>query len=169
MVERHSNAFEFPLERCRWVNDGDHLDLADRRLEFVRPPVYDSPTTRGLFDHRTGVYWAADAFATPCTPAVEQNVADLDAEFWAHGVAMFGHHALSPWLGIVDEARYAATVDRVRSLGMTTIASGHSPVITQPSIDAAFDLVRALPATPAPPLPDQSVLDAILAQTAGVS
>jgi flavorubredoxin len=163
IVERHTNAFDFPLERCRWVNDGDHLDLADRRLEFVRPPVYDSPTTRGLFDHRTRVYWAADSFATPCTPAVEQTVAELDSEFWAHGMAMFGHHSLSPWLSIVDDERYGATVERVRRLGMTTIASGHSPVITEPSIDAAFALLRALPATPAPPLPDHLVLDAVLA------
>src|SRR5947209_20573258 len=83
LVERHTNAFDFPLSRTRWVNDGDHLDLADRRLVFMRPPVYDSPTTRGVFDDRTGVYWAADSFATPVTPAVEQRVEERDGAFWA--------------------------------------------------------------------------------------
>jgi flavorubredoxin len=160
--ERHSNAFHFPLDRTRWVNDGDHLDLSDRRLEFVRPPVYDSPTTRGVFDHTTRVYWAADSFATPCTPAVEPTVAELDPEFWADGVAMFGYHALSPWLATVDPDRYAATVDRVRDLDATTIASGHSPVITQTNVDDALELIRALPLVTAPPLPDQHVLDAIV-------
>jgi len=168
IVERHTNAFNFPLDRCRWVNDGDHLDLADRRLEFVRPPVYDSPTTRGVFDRRSRVYWAADAFATPCTRNVEQTVAELDRDFWAEGTAMFGHNALSPWLGIVDIARYEETVDRVRRLGMTTIASGHAPVITEPSIDIAFELMSSLPAVPAPPLPDQAVLDALLGQVVAV-
>src|SRR5204863_23170 len=42
LVERFSNVFDFPLARCRWVEDGDHLDLADRRFRFVRPPVWDS-------------------------------------------------------------------------------------------------------------------------------
>ncbi len=163
--ERHSNAFAFPLERTRWVNDGDHLDLADRRPEFVRPPVYDSPTTRGVFDHETGVYWAADSFATPCTPAVEPTVADLDHEFWANGMAMFGYHAISPWLATVDHERYAATVMRVRDLGPTTIASGHAPVITEASVDDALELILRLPLVDAPPLPDQHVLEAIVGQS----
>ena len=47
MIERHSNCFEFPLERCRWVMDGEPLDIGDRTLQAVRPPVFDSPTTRG--------------------------------------------------------------------------------------------------------------------------
>jgi hypothetical protein len=47
---------------------------------------------------------------------------------------------------------------------MTTIASAHSPVITERSLDAAFALMSSLPATPAPPVPDQVVLEAIVAQ-----
>ena len=65
MVERHTNCFDFPLDRCRWVMDGDSLDIGDRTLQALRPPVFDSPTTRGLFDPTTGVYWAVDTFATP--------------------------------------------------------------------------------------------------------
>ena|SRR5437763_365602 len=65
LVERFANAYEFPLSRCRWVNHGDAFTAGDRTLVALRPPVYDSPTTRGLLDTTTGVYWAADAFATP--------------------------------------------------------------------------------------------------------
>jgi flavorubredoxin len=82
LVERFSNAFEFPLRRCRWVDDGSHLDLDDRRLRFARPPLWDSPTTRGVFDTSTGVYWAVDAFATPVSTAVEASVDELDPEAW---------------------------------------------------------------------------------------
>jgi len=162
LVERHSNAFDFPLRRCRWVNDGDAIELADRVINFVRPPLWDSPTTRGLYDQRTGIYWAVDAFATPVTPALESTVDQLDVDFWRGGLAMFAHHALAPWLGLVDADRYAAYVNAIRALGMTTIASAHSPVITDRSIDAAFDLMRELPVVGAPPVPDQIVLDAIL-------
>ncbi|WP_100501159.1 oxygen-binding di-iron domain-containing protein [Geodermatophilus chilensis] len=170
LVERFSNAFRFPLDRCRWLNDGDTLDIGDRRLMAVRPPVYDSPATRGFLDERSGIYWGVDAFATPSPGDPAPTVADLDPGFWAQGMAMFVHHALSPWVGLVDRARYAAEVDRVRAMGMTTIATAHSPLIEGRSVADAFDLLRDLPDVPVPPVPDQDALDHILqtAVTAGM-
>ena len=166
IVERFSNAFGFPLARSRWLNDGEALDLGDRRILAARPPVYDSPATRGLLDQRSGVYWGVDAFATPCPAEPVPTVADLDPAFWAEGMAMFIQHALSPWVLLVDRQRYAAEIDRVRSMGMTTIATAHSPLITPGSIDDAFALLRAVPDAVAPPAPDQTTLDMILAAAA---
>ncbi len=163
LVERFSTAFGFPLQRCRWLNDGQAIDVGDRRIIALRPPVYDSPTTRGFLDERTGVYWGADAFAAPNPGDPVPTVADLDPGFWAEGMAMFIHHALSPWLGLVDPVRYMAEVERVRAMGMTTIATAHSPLITAASVADAFALLRDLPNMPVPPAPDQSALDAILA------
>lgn len=166
VVERFSNAFGFPLHRCRWLNDGEAIDIGDRRIVAIRPPVYDSPSTRGFLDERSRVYWAADAFAAPCPAQPVPTVNDLDPAFWAEGMAMFIHHALSPWLGIVDPTRYAAEVERVRSLGMTTIASGHSPLITGPGMVDAFRLLRDLPNVPIPSVPGQTELEAILSAAA---
>jgi flavorubredoxin len=162
ITERNANAFEFPLERCRWINDGDGFDVGDRRLLAVRPPVYDSPTTRGLLDQRTGVYWGVDAFACPMPGAPVEIVADLDPGFWGDGMAMFVHNALSPWLGLVDHQKFATSCDSVQALGMSTIATAHSPLITEATIDKAFHLLRQLPAVSPPPCPDQVVLEAIL-------
>ena len=165
MIERHSNCFEFPLDRCRWVMDGEPLDIGDRTLHAVRPPVYDSPTTRGLFDPSTGVYWAVDTFATPL-PDPMMGIADLDPEFWAEGMSLFALGAVSPWLSMVDPAKYSPYVDRSQGLDITTIAACHSPVIEGPFIEQAFARVRQLPTVDAPLLPDQSVLDQIIAATA---
>ena len=166
LVERFSNAFGFPLQRCRWLNDGEAIDLADRRIAAVRPPVYDSPATRGFLDGRSGIYWAVDAFATPCPSEPVPAVADLDPGFWAEGMAMFIHHALAPWVGIVDRERYAAEIDRVRAMQITAIASAHSPLITPASVEDAFALLRRIPDMPAPPVPDQTTLDMALAAAA---
>src|SRR5262245_12980479 len=162
LQERHGNAFEFPMARMRWINDGDTFDVGDRRLHAVRPPVWDSPTTRGLFDDRTGVYWGVDAFATPMPLGVTETVAELDPEFWADGLAMFVHNALSPWLSLVDPAKFAAACNAVEALGMRAIATAHSPLITEEMVDKAFALTRELPLIPAPPVPDQVALDAII-------
>jgi flavorubredoxin len=165
MVERHTNCFDFPLDRCRWIMDGEVLDIGDRTLVAMRPPLYDSPTTRGLFDPTTGVYWAADSFATPL-PEPEMGIADLDDEFWTQGLTLFAFGALSPWLAMVDETKFGRYVDGVQGLDITTIASCHSPVIEGPFIDRAFAHVRSLPSIDPPPLPDQSVLDQIIAASA---
>jgi len=164
MIERHTNCFQFPLERCRWIMDGDTLDIGDRELAALRPPVYDSPTTRGLFDPTTGVYWAVDTFATPL-PDPQVGVADLDPDFWAGGLALFAMGAVSPWLSMVDERKYGLYVDRVQNLPITTVAACHSPVIEGPLIERAFGHIRQLPVLDPPALPDQSVLDQIIAAT----
>ena len=165
MVERHTNCFDFPIERCRWVMDGESLDIGDRTLLALRPPVYDSPTTRGLFDPTTGLYWSSDTFATPL-PDPAAAIADLDPEFWEFGLALFALGAVSPWLSLVDPVKYDAYVDRVRDLDITTVAGCHTPVIEGPFIERAFARIRQLPTITPPPMPDQSVLDQIVAATA---
>jgi flavorubredoxin len=164
-LERHTCCFRFPLERTRWVAHGESLDVGDRTLRAVRPPVYDSPTTRGLFDPTTGVYWAVDTFATPL-PDPAMGVADLDDEFWMGGLAMFALNAVSPWLSMVDQAKYDRFVDASQGLDITTIAACHTPVIEGPLIDRAFARIRELPTVEAPPMPGQSVLDELVAALA---
>jgi flavorubredoxin len=161
-TERMGSAIRVPAERMRWIGDGDSFDVGDRSLHAVRPPVYDSPTTRGLFDSKTGVYWASDAFATPMPAGPVDHVAELDPEAWSGGIATFAHHALSPWLSIVEPARYRASVKRVERLDPTVVVSAHTPVISGPQLGDAFSHIGSLAEMPPPPAPDQSVLEAIL-------
>ncbi len=101
MVERHSNCFDFPLERCRWIMHDESFSIGARTLHAVRPPVCHSPTTRGLFDPTTGVYWPVDTFATPLSdPHIV--IADLDPDFWQFGMTLFALGAVSPRLSMVD-------------------------------------------------------------------
>jgi flavorubredoxin len=165
IVERHTNCFDFPLDRCRWIVDGESLDIGDRTLRALRPPVFDSPTTRGLYDPKTKVYWAVDTFATPL-PDFKMGISDLDKDFWNEGMWLFALGAVSPWLTMLDLDKWHAYVDRTQKLDITTIASCHSPVIEGEFIERAFNRVRDLPTTDSPQLPDQSVLDQIVAAIA---
>lgn len=167
-TERMGCEISVPPDRLRWIDDGGSFDVGDRVLRAVRPPVYDSPTTRALFDPSTGVLWASDTFATPMPAEPVETVADLPPSMWAEGMAMFHHHALAPWLAIVDRTAFATTVDRVRSLEPAVIAGAHTPLIPTGSVTAAIDHLAALPDVVPPPHPDQAVLDAALAGT-GVS
>ncbi len=162
-TERMGGAFAAPPERLRWVDDGGTLDLPDRTLHAIRPPVYDSPTTRALLDSSTGVLWASDAFATPMPATPVDDAADLPPQLWEEGMAMFHHHALCPWLADVDRAAFAARVARFRDLAPVVIAGAHTPVIAGPSIEIAFGMLASQPDVVPPPHPDQTALEAALA------
>jgi len=162
-TERMGCEISVPPGRLRWLDDGGTLDVGDRVLRAVRPPVYDSPTTRALFDPTTGVLWASDTFATPMPADPVDDVAEMPTAMWAEGLAMFHHHALAPWLSLVDRARYAEVVAAFRALDASVIVGAHTPVISGPNVAAAMELLAALPDTVPPPHPDQSVLEAALA------
>jgi hypothetical protein len=129
--------------------------------------VYDSPTTRGLYDPTTRVYWGVDTFATPL-PDHNLGIADLDEEFWFGGMTLFALGAVSPWISMLDPVKYGEYVDHVQNLDIQTIAACHTPVLEGEHIDAAFGWVRELPKAEPPPMPDQAVLEQIVAaMTAG--
>lgn len=160
MTERHGCEFNFPLERCRWVNDGESWNAGDRTLTAITPPLFDSPVTRGLYDDRTGVYWAVDAFATPL-PGPMDDVAELDPEAWAQGIGMF-NTMNSPWFKLLDPDKFERHVDRVQSLDISVVAACHSPVIRGSKIDDAFTMIRRIPYSEPPPHPLQADLEELM-------
>lgn len=149
-------------DRTRWIGDGESFDAGDRTMVAIRPPLYDSPTTRGLLDTRTGVYWASDCFATPVSSATA-DVAELDTEQWREGFMQFQQWT-SPWNADLDLARYHRRVDQLASHDIRTIATCHGPTIHQSHLDAAFDLLRKVPEHPELPQPGMPVLEQMLAQ-----
>ena len=66
---------------------------------------------------------------------------------------------------LTDPKKYGKYVDGLQNLDIKTIASCHSPVIEGEYIDKAFAHVREFPNLDAPMMPDQSILDQIIAAT----
>ena len=161
MVERLAAEALVPLDRVRIVNDGETFRAGDRDLVTVIPPTFDSPTTRGLFDPKTGVYWAVDSFAT-AVPHELTDLDELDADFWRETFLLV-QRTLSPWHRWLDPAKYAQHLDRVKALGATVIASAHGPATRGAQIDRSLELLRELPDLPPAPLPGQAELELILA------
>jgi flavorubredoxin len=132
-----------PADRHRHLADGDALELPDRRLVAVRPPVFDSPATRGLYDTSTGVYWSADAFGLR-VPGLVDEVDDLPCEVWMTAADSFAA-TLSPWLEVTDPVRFGQWVDRVAGLAPTSIAGAHGPLLIGRAIEMAIVRMRELP------------------------
>jgi flavorubredoxin len=151
-----------PLERMRWIEPGGSFDAGDRTLHLFKPPIFDGPTTRGLYDPTTAAMWIVDTFAC-LTPGAVYDVNDLDADFVAEMLPAM-NSIVSPWHTWLDADRYRRHVDDVESLGVLAVASAHGPVMTGGAIREAFDAVRALAGRAIIPAPGQELLDELVAQ-----
>jgi flavorubredoxin len=150
-----------PLERMRWIEPGGSLDIGDRVLQLFRPPIFDGPTTRGLFDPKSRAMWIVDTFA--CLTPGSLDAADLSQDALAQMSAM--NSAVSPWHAWLDRAAYGRHIDAVEAFGATTAASAHGPVLRGEQLDDAFDRLRGLAGAPIIPTPGQELLDALIAPT----
>ena len=99
---------ELPLERMRWVDAGGSFDAGDRTLHAVRPPMFDSPATRGLFDATTGLLWAADSFGT-FFPGDVHEADDIPADLYDVLFDLLNAWN-TPWLEWVDVDRFRTHV-----------------------------------------------------------
>jgi flavorubredoxin len=151
-----------PLARMRWIEPGGSFDAGDRVLKLFRPPIFDGPTSRGLFDPKTGAMWIVDSFAcfTPGTLDADEMPQELLAQ-----VMPALNSAVSPWHAWLEPAAYIRHVDAVEALGASTVASAHGPVLRGERLDDAFDRLRAMAGAPIIPTPGQELLDSLLAPT----
>lgn len=145
-IGRMAEEWETPVNRCRFMIDGDTIDAGDRTLVAKRPPLYDNPTTRALFDSKTSVLWAVDTFATN-VPTPMPDIAALSADEFRDG-QFFGGRLVSPWVALLDTQKFRTVVDDFQRLNAEVIAGCHSPVLRGPKISEAYDLLRQLPEIP---------------------
>jgi flavorubredoxin len=150
-----------PLERMRWLEPGDRLDVGDRELRLFRPPIFDGPTTRGLFDPKTEAMWIVDTFA--CLTPGSLDAGELSDAQLAQMSAL--NSAVSPWHAWLDRAAYARHVDSIEAYGARTVASAHGPVLRGQRLDDAFDRVRGLAGSAIIPMPGQELLDQLIETT----
>jgi len=142
---RMAASLGIPFERMTMVDNGQDFYVGDRVLRAVRPPVYDSPYTRGLHDPSTGVYYASDAFCAPNPVQPVDWVDEIDAQLWADSFARFHHTSLCPWVALADEQRFRREVDDLATLGIEVIVGAHSPAMRGASVPLALEQLARLP------------------------
>jgi flavorubredoxin len=142
-IGRMAEEWTTPLGRCRFVNHGDQVDVGDRTVTAITPPLFDNPTTRGLFDERTGVFWGVDSFALPLPQPTEDSDLLDDTEY-GDG-ELLGAQLVAPWHRWLDERKHRRRIDQIASMPIEVIASCHAPAIRGDRIGRAFDVLRSVP------------------------
>jgi hypothetical protein len=77
------------------------------------------------------------------------------------GLAGF-NRLMAPWVAVADPRKFADSVEAVRALDASCIASAHGPAIRSQDLDAAFGVMERLPRMPAMPIPGQEQLEAMI-------
>lgn len=164
---RMSTWWPLPLDRVQAIRPGDRLDVGDRQLTALRPPVFDNPMSTGLIDDKTGALFSVDAFGA-ILPTTPQNAADI-----AEGDLVGGMTAWttfdSPWTHLVDRDQFGRAVDEVARLNPKTIFSSHLPAATGTSLGQFLKVLESVPDADPFVAPDQEAFKAIVAGMVGAA
>ncbi|MEV6332420.1 MBL fold metallo-hydrolase [Streptomyces sp. NPDC051909] len=164
-TDRVSLVEPLPLQRLRWVEAGDSVDIGDRKLNLVLPPIFDGPTTRGIIDDKTGIFWAVDSFAC-LTPQDVHAIEDVPAEMRDETFRTL-NSMVSPWHQWLNPETYSRHIDSIEKMQPQALASAHGPVFRGGDITDGFSRIRALAGADPSPKPGQSVLDELIEATIG--
>src|SRR5690606_27715613 len=117
----------FPLDRVRLVNPGETVNVGDRNLRALRPPLFDSPATVGFLDDRSGALFSSDCFGAPLPdPAMTaaHRADDVPPEVLAPAQVAWAT-VDSSWVTQADEAALGRSFDQLRALEPSVVLSSH--------------------------------------------
>lgn len=153
-----------PMPRVTWVNAGEALDVGDRVLRFFRPPMYDCPSTVAVYDEKSRVVFASDAFGA-IVPDDVPTLDDAEEAASLEGMSWFCR-ANSPWLLDVRPDRYAGSLRSVAALEPSWLLPSHLPAVPAAKIGRVLARAASLPSEGPVALATQRELEAALARAA---
>lgn len=165
-VLRTSTARPVPMERVYWLNPGDSITAGDRQLTAVRPPLFDNPTTIGVYDDKSEAFFAADCFGA-IIPSPTQDINDVGEGDLAQGMITWASLD-SPWVHMVQPSEFNQSLDRIRQIAPKLIFSAHLPP-ARGKTEHLLELLSTVPPLTPYTAPNQTALEQILAQMRGRS
>ncbi|MFF5975116.1 MBL fold metallo-hydrolase [Streptomyces sp. NPDC012769] len=152
-----------PMDRLYFLNPGQSLDVGDRELRAFRPPLFDNPATVGFYDDRTRICFSSDCFGGPMPTAelAESGHAnDLKPED-LRATQLLWATLDSPWVHVVDPAKYRATIEPLRAMDPEIVLCTHLP----PAVRMTTRMIETITMAPdSDPFvgPDQAALEQML-------
>ncbi len=153
----------FPPERSYMLNPGQALDVGDRHLRALRPPVYDAPETMAAFDARTGHLFSSDCFGAVMREPAEVAAA-IAPDALHEGLSLWSR-VDAPWLSQIGREHFDAATRPLRELRPRRIFGSHLPPAAYLDERLYAGIAAALNA---PPFvgPDQAALEQAATATA---
>ena len=132
-----------PMDRVHAIRFGDDVDVGDRTLTAVAPPLFDNPMSTGFIDRSTGALFCVDAFGA-ILPESTQNASEVPPEALAGGMVGWATSD-SPWAHVLDRAKFSQVLQRLRDLAPTHIFSSHLPAASGNHLDEFLSVLETVP------------------------
>lgn len=145
-----------PVERTHMLNPGQTLDVGDRGLLALRPPVYDAPETMAAYDTRAGHLFTSDCFGAVLQQPAESAAAIAQTALH-DGLALWAS-VDAPWLAQISRDRLLAACRPLRDLRPRLILSSHLPPAAGLD-DRLYSGLQAAQELPSFVGPDQAALE----------
>jgi flavorubredoxin len=165
-VLRLGTAWPVPLDRVCWLNPGDTIRTGDRTLTAVRPPLFDNPTTIGVYDDKSEAFFSADCFGS-IIPSPAHNADDVPEGDLAQGMISWASLD-NPWVHMVKPSEFSQALDRIRQIAPNMILSAHLPP-ARGRTEQFLELLATVPSATPSIAPNQTALEGILARMKGES
>lgn len=161
---RMSTAWQVPMDRVYWLNSGDSINVGDRKLTAVRPPLFDNPTTIGIYDKKSEAFFSADCFGAILSSLAHDadEVQDVDL---SRGMITWAC-ADCPWVHTVEPRKFNQGLDRIRQMAPKMIFSTHLPP-ARSKTEQFLKLLATIPTSEPFVAPNQAALEQMLAQMRG--
>lgn len=153
--------FDFDPRRVHILNDGDSLDIGDRTVHAIRPPLYDSSATTGIWDPKSEIYYGADCFGIVAQEDFRYTDDLPSGEF--EDAFYFMNRANHIWFEHVKPEAIAAASEKIKKLGAKMLVSGHGPVERR-DVDRMCEMIKRIGDMPAIQLPDHAAYEQMLNQ-----
>jgi flavorubredoxin len=160
-VLRMSTTWPVPMQRVHWLNPGDSISAGDRRLTAVRPPLFDNPTTIGVYESKSATFFSADCFGA-IIPSPVQDIDEVTEDDLKRGMISWAS-ADSPWLHMVAPKVFAEALEKIRALAPNMILSAHM-LPAQGKTELFLEWLAKVPNSTPFITPDQFALEQLLSQ-----
>lgn len=157
-----STSAPLPMDRVNFVNPGSSITVGDRTLTGIRPPAFDSPSTVGFHDSKSGAFFSSDCFGALLAEP-PQNALDISEQDLREG-QIFWATVDSPWLHKADAGVLAKELNAIRAMEPSMILSSHLPVADGKMTERLLTTLAEVPSSQPFVGPDQAALEEMLKQ-----
>jgi flavorubredoxin len=159
---RQTTIWPVPMQRVYSINPGEALDAGDRKLNALRPALYDNPMSTGFYDDKSRVLFSVDSFGA-VTPRPVQRAEDLPEDELRGGMVMWAASD-SPWAHIVDQGKYGRILEDIGRLNPSLILSSHLPPARGSSTQNFLKVLASVPDSEPIVMPSQAEIEQMMAQ-----
>jgi len=153
-----------PMDRVHLLNPGQSIDVGDRILTAIKPPIYDAPETTGFYDPKSAALFSSDCFGALMSEPSD-SAAGIGTEKLRDGM-VFWATIDAPWLHLVNRTLFEKNLNSIRELSPKLVLSAHLPVASEMTEELLENLGSAPEAKPFVG-PDQKALEAMLKRITG--